>query len=200
MYTFHFILKHFNSKMEYLTYLPLKLWNVSPNLISNIVKRCSNNNLTQDPKDLSKEEISSQNRWPLWRFFLYFYLTITVLRFWAVSLVLFTGGKYLEYQQYDVLMSIGMDMRLVNFNTGIFVSPLTIFIIHYDYTVYVKRFNNVCRLAHDIMVVNTQNFFALNPQFKPIILLREPIKSVKGNLRILSWFYKPPKKEVFSGV
>ena len=180
--------------MELLTFLPRRLWNVSPALITNMIQRCSHNNLVQDPKEhpLSSAEIKAQNRWPLWRLLFYAYLAFAVVRFWAASVVLQTG-QYLELHQYDVLMSIGISMKLINFNTGIFVSPLTIFIIHFDYTVYVKRFNNVLRLCHELLVINSQNFFALNPHFRPQALsMREPIKSLKANLRILYWFYQPP--------
>lgn len=179
--------------MSLKTYFLSKIWNLSPNLILIMVKRCSYTNLIQNSKDLSLNEIKFQNRWPFWRFLLYFYLAFAVFRFWAVSLVLSTG-RFIEYQQYDVLMSIGMSMKLINFNSGIFISPMTIFAIHFDYTVYVKRFNNICRLPYDIIVLNPENFFTLNPHMKPTFSLREPIKLLKESLQILTMFYKPLTK------
>lgn len=165
----------------------LRLWNLSPRLVSGMVQRSSTTNLVQNPSDLTQEELVSQNRWPTWRFVLYAYLGFAVVRFWAAAIVLATGGQFLELQQYDVLMSINMNVNVVNFYAAICFSPLTLFIIHYDWTVYVKRFNSVIRLCHEVIVVNPRHFLALNPQFKPALSFNQNLLcSLRSSFRRLS--------------
>lgn len=121
------------------------------------------------------------------RFVLYAYLGFAVVRFWAAAIVLATGGQFLELQQYDVLMSINMNVNVVNFYAAICFSPLTLFIIHYDWTVYVKRFNSVIRLCHEVIVVNPRHFLALNPQFKPALSFNQNLLcSLRSSFRRLS--------------
>ena len=145
--------------MNFFVKLLYQLWNLSPNLVSDMVKRSSTNNLVMNQNELP-------NRWPTWRLALYFYLCFAVIRFWAASLVLSTGN-FRTIQQYDVLMNISMDAKVINFYAALCFSPLTVFIIHFDWTMYVKHFNSIIRLCHEVMVVNAFNFLSLNPQIKP---------------------------------
>lgn len=179
--------------MNLITAFLFKLWNARSHLLLNMIKRSTVTSYVQKSSDLSPGQLKEQNRWPWYRILLYFYLSLAVGRFLFAGYVMHTGKRD-EIAQWDVLMRIGVQMKLINLNTCIFCSPLTIFGIYFDYTVYVKRYNNIIQLAHDAAIRNPADFFTLNPAFnlKPEITLRAPISSVKSVLRILYWFIKPP--------
>lgn len=152
--------------MNFFTTVLRRLWSLSPNWINRMVQRSSDNFFVQVPQNLSAEELTAEsNRWPFWRLLLYAYLGVTVFRFWATAAVMSTG-KCEHFHFYDVIMRLYVDTKIMTVSAGILMSPLTLFIIHFDYTVFLKRFNSVPRLAHELIVVNPKDFFLLNPHLK----------------------------------
>lgn len=172
--------------------LASKLWNSRPDLLQSMLKRSSVRSALPRSSDLGAGQLGEgENRWPWCRLLFYAYLCLAVVRFLFASYVISTG-KRMEIAQWDVLMAIGIEMKLINFNTGILCAPLTLFCIYYDYTVYLKRYNSIIHLLYDAVVRNSADFFTLNPAFKPDIKVRAPLTSVKSLRRSFSLFTKPP--------
>lgn len=157
-----------------------------------MIKRCSETFSVQKKSDLTAAQLKDQNRWPVYRVLLYLNLIVAIFRFLASAYVLRTG-KFTEYHAWDVLSNLAIQAKLINFNTSISFAAMPIFIIYYDYTVYVKRFNNIIRLAYDAIIINSENFLRLNPSFKPLLLLGKPLQSARNMVKSMTMFVKPPK-------
>ncbi len=171
-------------------------WNISPDLITRMANRASGSSYqVQSAANLSLAEIKTQNRWLFWRILLYAYLLFGVLRYWFAAVVLGTGSLLLlAIQQYDVIMRIAIDQKLMTFYGVILFSPLSIVVLVFDYTINVKRYTNFCRPMYELMVINPLHFFTLNPQLKPALFWKYDnlLESMKINWAIFRFLSSPP--------
>ena len=140
-------------------------------LADEIVTRCSDYRII---KQKSTEKIKIH---PI-RLLYYFYLIFASIRF-LVSAFCLVNSDYIEYFEYDVLISIPYKMNLYSAHTAISLSPFTYFVWFYDYEVNVRRFNYIWKLCHDLMVKNGRNFYTLNPNFCPQFNWKMPIDYIR---------------------
>ncbi|KAI2795408.1 hypothetical protein BLOT_016770 [Blomia tropicalis] len=157
-------------------------------LSESIITRCSEYRFIRT-KPIQKVRIG------LLRIMFYLYLLIAIIRF------LFSGyclAKliFMNYFDYDVLMGIGIKIKLYARDTAFAVAPFPIFVWYFDYEVNVRKYNYVWRIVHDLMVNNCRDFFQLNPHFRPTINLLCPINTLKKWKTILVMFNKPETNPV----
>ncbi|KAJ6221893.1 hypothetical protein RDWZM_000438, partial [Blomia tropicalis] len=114
-----------------------------------IITRCSEYRFIRT-KPIQKVRIG------LLRIMFYLYLLIAIIRF------LFSGyclAKliFMNYFDYDVLMGIGIKIKLYARDTAFAVAPFPIFVWYFDYEVNVRKYNYVWRIVHDLMELFNDN-------------------------------------------
>lgn len=152
--------------------IALHIWSLSPRTSADICERCSE-------KIFETCQTQKRKHASIFRAFYYLYLIVAIFRFLFAGYVLLSG-EYTELQCYDVLMSIGIKMRLINPIAALCAAPLPIFALSLDYFLTLKLYNYIFNVPYDVMVHNPSRFLALNPQYRPTFDVRHPIETVKS--------------------
>ncbi len=100
---------------------------------------------------------------PIGTLLYYLYLLFCFLRL-IIAIFVLNWNLLPDYLHYDVLLEFFVRKHFIDSNLA-FVFWLAIPMVFYlDYAVHLLRGLRCFRLAHDLLVVNTGQFFTLNPQ------------------------------------
>ena len=99
-----------------------------------------------------------------WRIFCILYKILFMFRL-LVSFISLKYHIFSTYFQYDLLVSFGIQLNLIEIETHLCLIPLFCYLTYLDYVVHIKPDRYIWALVHDFFVVNPRHFFALNPNF-----------------------------------
>ncbi len=93
----------------------------------------------------------------------YLYLLLTFARLIIVVLIL-TWHLLPNYLHYDLLLAFFVRKHFIDSNLALVLGLADPMVFYLDYSVHVLRGLRCFRLGHDLLVVNVDRFFSLNPQ------------------------------------
>lgn len=167
------------------------LWNTTPDVTRSLWSRCSQTAFTVAPRRWDRSTVLRLAwRLPFWGYLL---LTIPRLLFLGYATTL-EDGHTLPYWQYDVVGYFNTyEIKIINLMGQIIVVPFLLFLLYFDYIIYVKQYNNIWGTFYEYTVVNPADFLANNRRLLPNLDPKRPLVSVRKVLHCLSWIVHPPE-------
>ena len=150
-------------------------------------------------KHRAKNQLSISSKYwkrlKMWKFFMYLYLSVLILRLWILGYVLKEGHD--KTSIVDPLMGfVALHLKIFDFYTSFVLSPLPFFALYMDYLLFFKLDISTIYLMNDIML-NSKHFFTYNPKFIFISFqIISPFKWIFVNLKTLQMVWYCTKDEI----